>query len=70
MNKENYMVTTIIIFHSLFCTFNFIIVVRGLKTHCVSHPVNGTDDDILWENSQEENSASRDENSISDRLID
>jgi len=66
MDKENYMATTLITLCSLFYACNSIIVVRGFKTYCVSNRVNGTDDDMLWENGLEENSASRDENASSD----
>ena len=66
MSKEKHMATTIITLHSLFYTYNFIIAVRGFKTYRVSHLVNGTDDEMLWENGHEENSSSRVENASSD----
>jgi len=60
------MATTIITLHSSFYTYNFIIAVRGFQSYCLSHLVNGTGDEMLWENGQEENSSSRDENTSRD----
>jgi hypothetical protein len=41
-------------------------IVMGFKTCCVSNDINGTEDDVLWEEDHEGNSSSSDESVDSD----
>jgi hypothetical protein len=41
-------------------------IIKGFKKCCVSNSMNGTEDDVLWEEDHEENSSSSDESVDSD----
>jgi hypothetical protein len=41
-------------------------IVKGFKNCCVPNNMNGTEDDVLWEEDHEENSSSSDESVDSD----
>jgi hypothetical protein len=41
-------------------------IIKGFEKCCVSNDMNGTEDDVLWEEDHEENSSSSDESVDSD----
>jgi hypothetical protein len=43
-------------------------IIKGFKKCCVSNDMNGTQDDVIWEEDHEENSSCSDESDHSDKF--